>query len=142
MNSNYVLYVEDNPSDVVLVERIFEKNLEEYQLRHFRTGEHLLEWFESIEVTYNLPKLILLDNKLEGMSGVEVLKEIKNNSRTKHIPTIIISSSVEDKDLQNAYQNGANSYLEKPKNYLNLKKTMQTIVTYWLQFNKMYHDKE
>ncbi|TYP77353.1 response regulator [Aquimarina intermedia] len=142
MSDKYILYVEDNPSDVALVERIFKNELKDYQLKHFGTGELLLEWFASMELTYNLPRLILLDNKLTGMSGLEVLKDIRRNARIKNIPTVIISSSVEDKDIQKAYQNGANSYLEKPKNYLSLKNTMQTIVNYWLQFNKTYHDRE
>ena len=142
MSDKYILYVEDNPSDVALVERIFKNELKYYQLKHFGTGELLLEWFASMELTYNLPRLILLDNKLTGMSGLEVLKDIRENARIKNIPTVIISSSVEDKDIQKAYQNGANSYLEKPKNYLSLKNTMQAIVNYWLQFNKTYHDRE
>ena len=142
MSDKYILYVEDNPSDVALVERIFKNELEDYQLKHFGTGELLLEWFASMELTYNLPRLILLDHKLTGMSGLEVLKAIRENARIKNIPTVIISSSVEDKDIQKAYQNGANSYLEKPKNYLSLKNTMQAIVNYWLQFNKTYHDRE
>ncbi|MFL1895049.1 response regulator [Aquimarina sp. 2-A2] len=138
--SKCILYVEDNESDLMLMQRIFVKEIDNCKLKHFYDANSCLKWLNEIIITDELPSMILLDLKLVGMNGLDLLQHIRTFKKLKHIPVIMMSSSVEPKDIRKAYENRASSYVEKPKNYVNLKDTVKSIVHYWTDLNKYNYD--
>lgn len=82
------------------------------------------------------PKLVLLDLKLPKVNGMEVLKQIKSDPRTQAIPVVILTSSKEERDLEAGYDLGANSFIQKPVDFEQFRKTIQTIGLYWLVINQ------
>lgn len=130
-----ILLVEDNPDDIKLTQRAFNKcNLceDSYELVVVKDGAEAIEYLN----TSVLPKLILLDLKLPKMNGFEVLDYIRSDERTKLIPVIILTSSREEKDVKKAYRLGANSYIRKPVNFNRFYKLTQEIGNYWLNINE------
>lgn len=136
-----LLLVEDQPSDAELTLRA---------LRELDLGKrlHLLEdGAEALDFVFGrgayddrsveeAPTLILLDLKLPKVSGHEVLRALKSEDRTKHIPVIVLTSSREDNDVAQCYEWGANSYVVKPVDFDRFRETVQRIGTYWLQTNE------
>jgi DNA-binding response OmpR family regulator len=82
------------------------------------------------------PKLVLLDLKLPKVDGMEVLKQVKRDSRTKTIPIVIMTSSKEERDLVEGYNLGANSYIQKPVDFDQFRETVKTVGLYWLVINQ------
>lgn len=82
------------------------------------------------------PKLVLLDLKLPHVSGLEVLRQIRNCEHTKSIPVVILTSSAIDYDITSAYKLGVNSYIQKPMDFGEFQNTVKTIGEYWLGMNK------
>ena len=89
-----------------------------------------------------MPDLILLDLKLPGISGIEVLKKTKSDTRTRKIPVIILTSSSELEDVASCYDHGANSYLIKPVTYKEFQSVVELINTYWFGLNVRVPEKE
>ena len=85
-----------------------------------------------------MPKIIILDNKLPKISGLEILKKIKQDERTKMIPVVMLSSSKEDKDIFKSYELGVNSYVVKPIDFNEFTDTIYNIGRYWLILNKTF----
>ena len=82
------------------------------------------------------PKLVLLDLKLPKVDGLQVLKQLKNDSRTKTIPVVIMTSSNEERDLVEGYNLGVNSYIQKPVDFDQFRSTVKTLGLYWLVVNQ------
>jgi len=82
------------------------------------------------------PKVVLLDLKMPRLNGMEVLKRIKSDPRTKTIPVVILTSSAEDPDIKTAYQLGANSYIVKPVEFDNFSQVVSDLGMYWVALNK------
>jgi two-component system, response regulator len=82
------------------------------------------------------PKLVLLDLKLPKVDGIEVLKQVKGDRRTKTIPVVIMTSSKEERDLVASYNLGANSYIQKPVDFDQFRETVKTVGLYWLVINQ------
>ncbi|HTA72537.1 MAG TPA: response regulator [Bryobacteraceae bacterium] len=82
------------------------------------------------------PKLILLDLKLPKIDGLQVLREIKNNAQTRAIPVVALTSSREENDRMESYRLGINSYVQKPVNFEEFRRTIQTVGLYWLNINQ------
>jgi len=82
------------------------------------------------------PKLVLLDLKMPKIGGLEVLKEIKNDHRTKSIPVVIMTSSKEERDMIEGYNSGVNSYIQKPVDFDQFRETVKTLGLYWLVVNQ------
>ena len=82
------------------------------------------------------PKLVLLDLKLPKVDGMEVLKQIKSDPRTKTIPVVVMTSSKEERDLVASYHLGANSYIQKPVDFDQFRETVKTVGLYWLVINQ------
>jgi len=82
------------------------------------------------------PKLVLLDLKLPKVDGIEVLRAVKSDSRTKAIPVVILTSSKEEKDLVNGYHLGANSYIQKPVDFDQFREIVKQLGLYWLVVNE------
>lgn len=134
--SKYILSIEDNANDIQLMRRIFNKDIPNVEIRHINNGEEALKIMKERNFLADAPSLVLLDIKMSGINGLDLLKEIKNNDSLRAIPIVIFSSSVQLSDLQRAYELSVNSYIEKPKDFQQLKETLKTITKYWLDLNK------
>lgn len=134
--SKYILSIEDNPNDIQLVKRIFDRDIEGITIKHITSGKVAIESIRNKTLFEDFPVLVLLDIKLSGVNGLEVLKEFKEIEDYKRIPVIIFSSSVQYSDLQTAYELRVNSYIEKPKDYQKLKETVKLLTKYWVDLNK------
>ncbi|MCK5838349.1 MAG: response regulator [Bacteroidales bacterium] len=135
-----ILLVEDNPDDARLTLRAFKKNKLTNQLLVVQDGEEALDFIFargkfSMRAIDDFPRVILLDLKLPKVNGLEVLKEIKNDDRTKSIPIVVLTSSKEESDIRKAYNFGVNSYIVKPVDFENFAITIREIGLYWLMIN-------
>ena len=136
-----ILLVEDNPHDAELTIRTLKKQKLVNNIFTAGDGAEALDFvfcrgpYIGKETTSAL-KVILLDLKLPKMSGLEVLKEIKGDKRTKSIPVVIVTSSREDPDIKTAYELGANSYVVKPVDFEAFSNAMSNIGLYWLLINQ------
>lgn len=134
--SKYILSIEDNTNDIELMKRIFTRDIKNVNLKHITTGKEAIAAFESDHFFEQYPALILLDIKLSGISGLDILEIIKKNECFDHIPVVVFSSSVQQSDMKRAFKLRANSYIEKPKDFQQLKEAVRILVTYWLELNK------
>jgi DNA-binding response OmpR family regulator len=137
-----ILLVEDNPDDVELtLHALREENLAN-RIHVARDGEEALEFLfcEGAHATRSFdqpPKLVLLDLKLPKVDGMEVLKRLKVDARTRTVPVVILTSSKEERDLINGYGLGANSYIQKPVDFEKFRETIKNIGLYWLVINQI-----
>ncbi|HXD94404.1 MAG TPA: response regulator [Bacteroidia bacterium] len=136
-----VLLVEDNPSDAELTIRALRKNNLANKVHHVKDGDEALD-FVFARGSYanrkieNAPKVILLDLKMPKVNGIEVLKALKEDERTKKIPIVVLTSSKEDPDIQECYQLGVNSYVVKPVHFDGFLKAVSDLGLYWLLVNQ------
>lgn len=135
----YILLVEDNEQDEILTIKALQKNKILNEIKVARDGAEALDFLfneEAPNYERELPQLILLDLKLPKVNGLEVLKKIRSNPRTKLIMVVILTTSTEDSDLFNGYELGANSYVRKPVNYHDFTEAVRSLGTYWLFLNE------
>jgi two-component system response regulator len=135
-----ILLVEDNISDSELILRVLKKTQICQQIDAVRDGAEALDYIFCMgkyksRSENDLPTFILLDLKLPKVDGLEVLRRIKVESRTRSIPVIIFTSSQEPRDILESYRFGVNSYIVKPVDYADFSTTVQSIANYWLSFN-------
>jgi len=136
-----ILLVEDNPQDLELSLRAFAQAKVTNHIEVARDGAEALE-FIFCEGKYagrniaNSPKVILLDLKLPKIDGLEVLKRLKADERTRHIPVVVLTSSKEQIDVVASYHLGVNSYIVKPVNFECFAKAVQEVGLYWLLLNQ------
>lgn len=136
-----ILLVEDNADDVELTRRAFEKAKLLNELVVARDGQEALDYlFATGAYTGrdpdDAPHLVLLDLKLPRVDGLEVLRRIRADERTKRLPVVILTSSREDKDILNSYDFGANSYLRKPVDFAQFTDAARQLGLYWLVLNE------
>ena len=136
-----ILLVEDNPQDLQLALRALAKSNLTNHIEVVRDGAEALEFIFG-EGSYagrkleNGPKVILLDLKLPKVDGLEVLKRIKGDERTKAIPVVMLTSSKEQSDLVQSYRLGVNSYIVKPVNFERFAQAVQELGMYWVLLNQ------
>jgi two-component system response regulator len=140
LNAVEILLVEDNPRDAELTIRAFKKKHLANKLFHVEDGVEALDFLfaRSKYAERNpddSPKVILLDLKLPRINGLEVLRAIKADERTRGIPVVVVTSSAEDPDVSTAYQLGANSYVIKPVEFDAFMEAMSKLGVYWLMVN-------
>lgn len=136
-----ILLVEDNPSDEELTLHALRKKNLVNKIHVVRDGEEALDYIFCRGVyadnTFeHQPKLILLDLKLPKVDGLEVLRQIKGDLRTKPIPVVVLTSSKEERDLIESYKLGVNSYIQKPVDFDDFRKTIEQVGLYWLVVNQ------
>jgi two-component system response regulator len=136
-----ILLVEDNAGDAEMTTRALKKNGLANKLMHLKDGAEALDFlfaegdFAGREVV-NKPKVILLDLKMPKVSGIEVLRRLRSDERTKKIPVVILTSSSEDPDIQACYDLGVNSYVVKPVEFEEFFKAISNLGLYWVIVNK------
>jgi two-component system response regulator len=140
MNSRMILLVEDNPDDVVLTQRALKKQNIANEVIVARDGTEALDFLFGTGAyagrdTSIMPNLVLLDLKLPKTSGLEVLRTIRGNARTRLMTVVVLTTSDEEKDLITSYAAGCNSYIRKPVDFARFMETVRTLGQYWLVLN-------
>jgi len=135
-----ILLVEDNPTDLELALRVFRKHELANRIEVARDGAEALDFLfgegaHAGRGGLQIPKVILLDLKLPKIGGLEVLRRIKGDPRTRTIPIVVLTSSQEEKDLVESYQLGVNSYMVKPVDFDQFSDCLKQIGIYWLLSN-------
>ena len=136
MHANVILLVEDNEMDLELTLLAFKKRQLTNPLQIARDGQEALDWIGRWENGEPKPAVILLDLKLPIFSGLEVLQKLKTHKIYRTIPVVVLTSSREDRDVQEAYQLGANSYIVKPVNFDKFMDVAVQIDLYWCVLNE------
>jgi CheY-like chemotaxis protein len=136
-----ILLVEDSQNDIDLALYALREERLANDIFVVRDGKQALDFLFCRgafgERSFNHPpKLVLLDLKLPKVDGLQVLKELKNDARTKTIPVVIMTSSNEDRDLVESYNLGVNSYIQKPVDFEQFRTTVKTLGMYWLVVNR------
>jgi len=141
MNTKVILLAEDNPDDVQLTLRALRKSKIVNEVIVVRDGVETLDYLFGTgnyagRDTKILPQVLLLDLKMPRMDGLEVLKRIRNDERTKVLPVVVLTTSSEDKDRVESYKLGANSYIRKPVDFNQFVNAVQQLGLYWLVLNE------
>ena len=141
MRDKVILLVEDNPRDEELTLRAFRKNNIGNEVVVARDGVEALQYLFATgphvgRNVLDLPAIALLDLKLPKVDGLEVLRRIRADDRTKLLPVVLLTSSKEDSDRLAAYGSGANSFVRKPIEFAEFSEAIRQLGFYWLQLNE------
>jgi len=135
-----ILLVEDNSDDEILTIRALKKNNLVNDIDVARDGAEALDYLlgtnEDGTYKFPLPTLVILDLKLPKIDGIEVLKQLRSNNRTKFIPIVVLTSSKEQQDIAASYGFGANSFIRKPVDFVQFIEVASKIGVYWLALNE------
>jgi CheY-like chemotaxis protein len=133
-----ILLVEDNPGDVLMIQEAFAEIQLAHHLHMVSTGELSLDFLYRRDVYENAPHpdLILLDLNLPGLSGLEVLEEIKEDRTLRIIPVITLTSSSNDRDVLQSYERAANCYIVKPGDFYSYIQVAEQIRSFWFDLVK------
>jgi CheY-like chemotaxis protein len=136
-----ILLVEDNPDDEALTLRTLKKNEIHNEIVVARDGVLALDYLlgtgahESRDTTIQ-PHLVLLDLNLPRIDGLEVLRRMRADGRTKLVPVVVLTSSAQEEDVLGGYSCGANSYVRKPVDFLEFAETLKYLALFWLHLNE------
>ena len=141
MEEKIILLVEDNPDDVELTLRAFKKCNIANEVVVARDGVEALDYLFGTGAYAGrdlsvMPAVILLDLKLPRIDGLEVLRRLRADERTRFLPVVVLTSSNEDQDVVNSYQLGANSYIRKPVDFVQFIDAARQLGIYWLLLNE------
>jgi len=134
-----ILLVEDNPVDVDLTLRAFSRRKLANPVIVARDGEEALAWIPRWQAGETKPAVILLDLNMPRVDGLTVLRQLKSQPELQRIPVVILTTSKEDRDINTAYDLGANSYIVKPVDFNNFMEVAQQIELYWCVTNEKPH---
>ncbi|MBI1783908.1 response regulator [Candidatus Sumerlaeota bacterium] len=141
MDNKIILLVEDNPDDEALTLRALKKNGIRNEVVVARDGVEALDYLFGTgsyagRDTSIMPELVLLDLKLPKVDGLEVLRQMRADNRTRILPVVILTSSKEQRDLISGYRLGANSYVHKPVDFVQFTEAVRQLGLYWLIINE------
>jgi CheY-like chemotaxis protein len=141
MDNKVILLVEDNPDDEALTRRALKKNNIQNEVVVARDGAEALDYLFGTGAHTGrdlsiMPTVTLLDLKLPKIDGLEVLRRLRADERTKVLPVVILTSSKEEQDLANGYMLGANSYMRKPVDFAQFTEAVRQLGLYWLVLNE------
>lgn len=137
-----ILVVEDNPADAELIARVLNKHGLAERSMLLKDGVEALDFLLGRgslggAPTDGTPKVILLDLKLPKVDGMEVIRRLKSEERTRTIPVVVLTSSTEQRDIQAAYALGINSYVTKPIEFSKFDSVVSELGKYWLEVNRV-----
>jgi two-component system response regulator len=141
MENKVILLVEDNPRDEALTLRALKKSHVVNEIVVARDGVEALDYIFGTGIyagrdTSEMPQVILLDLKLPKVDGLQVLRELRADERTRRLPVVVFTSSSEEQDLINSYNLGANSYVRKPVDFEQFLEATNQLGLYWLVLNQ------
>lgn len=141
MSSRMILLIEDNPDDEELTLRALQKSNILNPVTVARDGVEALDFMfcrgaYATRDVRDLPQVVLLDLKLPRLDGLDVLREIRKDPRTRRQPVVILTSSAEEQDLLRGYELGANSYIRKPVDFNQFVEAVRQLGLYWLVLNQ------
>jgi CheY-like chemotaxis protein len=141
LQNEFILLAEDDPNDVLLIQRAFQKAGFKNMLKVVRDGEQAIEYLAgrgaySNRERFPLPYLLLLDLKMPGTDGFEVLQWLRGEPDLKRLLVVVLTSSNLQADVDRAYELGANSYLVKPVEFDEMVNLIQRFETYWTEINR------
>lgn len=141
MNMKTILLVEDNPQDEMLTLRALKKANLANRIDVARDGQQALDYlFRTGEFADrdgpDLPTVVLLDLSLPRLSGIEVLERLRADARTELLPVVMLTSSDEQQDRLKSYENGCNSFVQKPVDFAKFSETVARLGVYWLTTNE------
>lgn len=142
--SVFILLVEDNPADSELAIRALRRGRIRNQIQLLEDGSEALDFIfcrgnYAHRQINDYPKMILLDLKLPKVTGLEILRQLKSDSRTKMIPIVVLTSSAQDSDVLESYKLGVNSYIVKPVDFEQFNKAIEQLGFYWVLINRTPH---
>ncbi|MDB5310256.1 MAG: response regulator receiver protein [Gemmataceae bacterium] len=141
MSEKVILLVEDNQDDEELAVLAFERSRVVNRMVVVRDGQEALDYLLGTAAhggrdAQALPQLVLLDLKLPKVDGLEVLRRLRADPRTRRLPVVVLTSSKEDQDLLESYDRGANSYVRKPVDFARFADAVRQLQLYWLVLNE------
>jgi two-component system response regulator len=136
-----ILLVEDNPNDIELTARAFQKSNVANEIVVARDGEEAIDYLFATGSHANrdakvMPEVVLLDMKLPKIDGLGVLRRMRADERTKRLPVVVLTSSKEEKDIVSSYDLGANSFVRKPVDFSQFIDAARQLGLYWLVMNE------
>lgn len=141
-DTTFILLVEDNQDDIDLTLRALRMHNLANEVVIVRDGAEALDFLFcrgafAERNPEHIPQLVLLDINLPKLSGLEVLKQVRNNERTKLLPIVMLTTSKQDRDVLDSYMNGANSYVQKPVSFTEFTDAVRQLGIYWLILNEV-----
>lgn len=141
-HSSYVLLVEDNQDDIDLTLLTFKEFKLANEVVVIKDGADALDFIfcrgaHEKRPTHHLPQVILLDINLPKVNGIDVLKTLRTDERTRLVPVVMLTTSREDRDLIESYASGANSYVQKPVDFDAFSNALRQLGLYWLVLNQV-----
>jgi two-component system response regulator len=139
-----ILLVEDNEDDIDLTLRAFARHRTDSRIHVVRDGQEALDYLflassQASEHPERMPEMVLLDLKLPQLGGIDVLRRLRGDDRTRRLPVIILSSSRYESDVAACYDLGANSFIRKPVDHAAFVETARQLAEYWLDLNESPH---
>lgn len=133
-----IVYIEDNNDFVDIVERAITQIDQKTTLKSIDDGNMALKALNQLAESKTIPRLIMLDLNLPGLSGLDILRRVKETQPLRYIPVVVFSTSDNPTDIRTSLEFGANAYVTKPVGYLNLIKCLSSIHEFWLNTTTKY----
>ncbi|MBA3393326.1 MAG: response regulator [Deltaproteobacteria bacterium] len=130
-----ILLVEDNADDIELTRSVLQEHRVDARIEVVEDGVEALAYLSAAAVAGELPELLIVDLNLPRMGGLELLRQVRADSRFRHLPVVILTSSIADADVAASYELGANSYVRKPVDYDEFVLAARKLGEYWLDIN-------